>query len=36
MRWGFPPPPNRGNSPLTGIRNTKSQAMRLTGKMARN
>ena len=24
MRWGFPPPPNLGNRPVTNVRNTKS------------
>jgi putative SOS response-associated peptidase YedK len=24
MRWGFPPPPNLGNAPVTNVRNTKS------------
>src|SRR5665213_1673040 len=24
MRWGFPPPPNLGNRPVTNLRNTKS------------
>jgi len=24
MRWGFPPPPNLGNRPVTNIRNTAS------------
>ena len=24
MRWGFPPPPNLGNRPVTNVRNVKS------------
>jgi putative SOS response-associated peptidase YedK len=24
MRWGFPPPPNRGAAPITNVRNVKS------------
>src|SRR5580704_16122436 len=24
MRWGFPPPPNLGNAPVTNVRNLKS------------
>ncbi len=24
MRWGFPPPPNLGNAPVTNVRNMKS------------
>jgi hypothetical protein len=36
MRWGVPPPPNPGNSPLASIPDTKSQVMRLSGKIARN
>jgi putative SOS response-associated peptidase YedK len=24
MRWGFPPPPNLGSTPITNVRNTKS------------
>jgi putative SOS response-associated peptidase YedK len=24
MRWGFPPPPNLGNAPVTNVRNLQS------------
>src|SRR5262245_31634390 len=28
MRWGFPPPPNLGNAPVTNVRNLKSSYWR--------
>ena len=32
MRWGFPPPPNVGNTPVTNIRNTASPFWRACGR----
>jgi putative SOS response-associated peptidase YedK len=29
MRWGFPPPPNRGTAPVTNVRKVKSPYWRL-------
>ena len=36
MRWGFPPPPNLGNAPVTNVRNLKSSylARMAQGRMA--
>jgi len=36
MRWGFPPPPNLGNAPVTNVRNLKSPylARMAQGRMA--
>jgi putative SOS response-associated peptidase YedK len=31
MHWGFPPPPNLGNAPVTNVRNLKNRCIGADG-----